>query len=133
MFDQHGRRLPAPLLAGVAVLPAAMMLDGGEASSNTLAVLGALLRKAGAPARAELLGPDGQTATGVDAEWLRHGDTTILALQAVTPWGAPGQIEVRLSVPVVVKDLRVPGRIVQAERLMVALDPVTPTILSLGH
>jgi hypothetical protein len=133
VFNQHSRRVPVPLLAGVATLPEAMMLDAGETSPDTLAALIALLRKAGAPVRAELLGPDGQAATGVNAEWLRHGDTTILALQAITPWGAPGQIEVRLSAPAVIKDLRVPGRVLQAERFVVALDPVTPTILSLGH
>ncbi len=133
LFDQHSRRLPAALLAGVAALPEAMMLDAGETSPETLASLGALLRNAGVPARAELLGPDGQTAIGVNAEWLRHGDTTILALQTVAPWGAPGQIEVRLSTPTVIKDLRVPGRILQADRFVVALDPITPTILSLGH
>ena len=64
LFDQHSRRLPAPLLAGVAALPDAMMLDAGETSSDTLAAFGALLRNAGVPPRAELLGPDGQTATG---------------------------------------------------------------------
>jgi hypothetical protein len=122
-----------PLLADVAALPEAMMLDTGEASSNSLAALATLLRKAGVPPRAELLGPDGQATTGVNAQWLRHGDTTILTLQTVTPWGAPGQIEVRLSKPAVIKDLRVPGKRLQADRFVVALDPITPTILSLEY
>ena len=30
LFDQHGRRQPAPLLAGVAALPEAMILDRGR-------------------------------------------------------------------------------------------------------
>jgi hypothetical protein len=133
LFDQHSRRLPAPLLSGVAALPDAMMLDGGQISSDTLAAFGALLRDADVVARAQLLGPDGQTATGVDAVWLRHGDSTILALQTVAPWGAPARIEVRFSKPVSVEDMRIPGRSLRAERIVVDLDPITPTILRLGH
>jgi hypothetical protein len=133
LFDQHSRRLPAPLLAGVAALPDAMMLDAGESSPDALAAFGALLRNAGVLPRAELLGPDGQTATGVDAVWLRHGETTILALQSVTPWGAPARIEVRLAAAASVENMRIPGRNQKAERIVVDLDPITPTILRLGH
>jgi hypothetical protein len=133
LFDQHSRRLPAPLLAGVAALPEVMMLDGGEAGPDTLEAFSTLLRGAGVIPRAQLYGPDGLPATGINAEWLHHGDTTILALQAVTPWGAPGQIEVRLTTPATIKDLRVPGQERQAQRFTVALDPVTPTILSLSR
>ena len=124
LFDQHSRRLPAPLLAGIAALPDAMMLDAGETSSETLAAFGALLRNAGVPPRADLRGPDGQTANGIDAVWLRHGDTTILALQAVAPWGAPARIEVRLPLPAMVEDMRIPGRSLRAERIVVDLDPI---------
>jgi hypothetical protein len=133
LFDQHSRRLPAPSLAGIAVLPEAMMLDGGEAGPDTLAAFSTLLRGAGVIPRAQLVGPDGLPATGVNAEWLRHGDTMILALQTVTPWGAPSQIEVRLTRSATIKDLRVPGKEHQAQQLAVALDPVTPTILSIGR
>ncbi len=133
LFDQHSRRQPAPLLAGIAALPDAMMLDAGESSPDALAAFGALLRNAGVLPRAELLGPDGQTATGVGAVWLRHGDTTILALQAIAPWGAPARIEVRFPMPTSVEDMRISGRSQKAERIMVDLDPITPTILRLGH
>jgi Beta-galactosidase len=132
LFDQHSRRLPAPLLAGVAALPEPMMLDAGQISSDTLAALGTLLRNAGVSPRAELRGPDGQTASGIDTVWLRHGDTTILALQVVGPWGAPARIEVRFRKPVSVEDMRIPGRRLRAERIVVDLDPITPTILRLG-
>ncbi len=133
LFDQHSRRLPGPLLAGVAALPDAMMLVGGQTSSETLAAFGGLLRNAGVMPRADLRGPDGQTATGVDAVWLRHGDTAILALQTVAPLGAPARIEVRFPEPASVEDMRIPGRSQRAERIVVDLDPITPTILSLGH
>ncbi|HEX4177117.1 MAG TPA: hypothetical protein VHY57_01720 [Rhizomicrobium sp.] len=131
LFDQHSRRRGAPLLAGVAVLPEAMMLDAGQIGSDTLAAFEALLRNAGVVAHAELLGPDGQTATGVDAVWLRHGDTTILGMQADAPWGAPARIEVRLPSPAVVEDMRIPGRSLRADRIAIDLDPITPTILRL--
>lgn len=131
VFDQHGRPLPAPSLAGVAALPEAMMPDGGEADPGTLAAFAALLRAAGVTPRAELIGPDGQPATGVNARWLRHGESTILALQTVAPWAAPERVEVRLVGPATIEDLRVPGPARRAQVLTVALDPVAPTLLKL--
>jgi hypothetical protein len=133
LFDQHSRRMSAPLLAGVAALPEAMMLDGGETSSDTLAAFVALLRAAGVTPRAELREPDGRPATGVIGEWRRHGDDTILALQTATPRGASGKVEVLLATPATIKDLAVPGPALRAQRFAVALDPIIPTILSLGR
>nr|WP_294549735.1 alpha-amylase family protein [uncultured Rhodopila sp.] len=131
LFDQHSRRLPAPSLAGVALVPEAMLLSGGADGPDALAAFAALLRDAGVAPRAELRGPDGLPATGVEARWLQRGDTTILALQAAAPWQAPGQIEVRLSAPATVADLRVPGPARVAQQVSVVLDPVAPAILSL--
>nr|WP_294528993.1 alpha-amylase family protein [uncultured Rhodopila sp.] len=131
LFDQHSRKLPAPPLTGVALLPEAMLLSGGPDGPGGLAGLAALLRDAGVSPRAELRGPDGLPATGVEARWLRHGDQTILALQAAAPWQAPGQIEVRLEAPATVEDLRFPGPARQVQQFTVALDPIVPTILSL--
>jgi hypothetical protein len=132
LFDQHSRRRGAPVLAGVAALPEVMMLDAGSNTSDTLGAFEALLRDAGVVARAALLGPDGQTATGVDAVWYCDGDATILGLQAEAPWGAPARIEVRLPAPAAVEDLRIPGRSLRTERIVVDLDPIAPTILRLG-
>ena len=132
LFDQHSRRLPARLLVGTAKLPEAMHLNGNPDSPETLSALSVLLRKAGVRPRVEMRGPDGQPATGVSAVWLRHGETTILALQAAEPWGAPGQIEIRLSAPADVNDLRSPGMVTREQRFTVALDPIQPTILSLN-
>jgi hypothetical protein len=131
VFDQHSRRLPVPSLAGVALLPEAMQLDNGADGPSALAGFAGVLRGAGVIPRAELRGPDGQPATGVTATWLHHGDATILALQTTTPWSAPGQIEVQLTSPAKVEDLRSPGPIRQVQQFTVALDPITPTILSI--
>jgi hypothetical protein len=131
VFDQHSRRLPAPSLEGVALVPEAMLLSGGPDGPDALAAFAALLRDAGVAPRAELRGPDGLLATGVDARWLRRGDTTILAVQAAAPWQAAGQIEVRLTAPATVSDLRIPGPARRAQRFSIVLDPVAPTILSL--
>jgi hypothetical protein len=132
LFDQHSRRLPAPLLAGTARLPEAMYLNGNPDSPETLSALSTLLREAGAPPRAEMRGPDGQPATGVNIVWLRQGEITILALQAAAPWGAPEQIKIWLSAPAEVNDLRSPGMVTREQRFTVALDPIQPTILSLN-
>ena len=118
-------------MAGVAALPEAMMLDAGPVSSDALATFEDLLRNAGVVARAALWGPDRQIATGVDAVWYRHGDASILGLQAEVPWGAPAWIEVRLPAPVVVEDVRVPGRSLRTDRVVVDLDPIAPTLLRL--
>lgn len=131
LFDEHSRRLSDPALRGVAVVPEAMLLSGGPDSPETLDALGKLLRNAGAPPRAMLLGPDGLPATGVNARWLRHGGSTILALQAEAPWGAAGRIEVRLAVPAMVENLRAPAGLRREQRFMVSLDPIEPTILRL--
>jgi hypothetical protein len=131
VFDQHSRRLPAPSLAGVALVPETMLLDGGAAEPGALAAFAALLRNGGVSPRVELRGPDGLFATGIDARWSRRGDTTILALQAVAPWQAPGHIEVRLTAPATVQDLRFPDPVRLAQQFSVVLDPVVPTILSI--
>ena len=116
LFDQHSRRRPVPALTGIAQVPEAMLLSGELDSPGALAAVAALLRDAGAAPRAELWGPDGQLATGVCARWFRSPRSLVLALQSRTPWGAPGQVEVRLTAP--------------TRRTPVALDPVVPTFLT---
>ena len=132
IFDQHSRRLPAPLLAGVAQVPEAMMLGGGPSTPRALAGLAALLRTAGVMPRAELFGPDGLLATGVDARWLSQGENSILALQTASPWGAPGQIVLRLAATAEVQLLGAPGPARRTQRISVALDPIEPTLLRLS-
>jgi hypothetical protein len=113
------------------MLPEATMLGGGETSPDTLAALTALLQAAGVSPRAELRGPDGLLATGVDVRWLSQGNTMILALQAAAPWQAPERIEINLPGSATVADLRFPGAVRLTQRFPVVLDPVTPTILSI--
>jgi Beta-galactosidase len=131
LFDQHSRRLDKPALAGIAKLPEAMMLDGSGNGPETLSALAGALHDAGVTARVDLRGPDGLPATGVTTEWLRKGQLLILTLQTTSPWSAPPQIQLRLPTPATVTDLRssTPGR--QAQQLTVALDPISPTILSI--
>ncbi len=131
VFDEHSRRRPAPVLAGKVQVLEAMQLDVGQSGSGALAAVAALLRGAGVAPRAELRGPDGQPAAGVGARWLRRGDTTMLALHALVPWGAPARIEVRLSAPASVRDLRQGGPPLATGDIAVQLDPVEPTILAL--
>ncbi len=131
LFDEHSRRVPAPLLAGVVQLPEAMQRTGAPLNPGHLAGVAGVLDAAGVRPRARLLGPDGAPASGVEARWLRHGSTTILSLQSLTPWGAPGQIEVRLANPAMVGDLRAPGPARRVQAFPVKLDPIEPTILSL--
>ncbi len=132
VFGQHSRRLAAPSLAGVAILPEATMLGGGETSPDTLAAFTALLQAAGVSPRAELRGPDGLLATGVDVRWLRQGNTMILALQAAAPWQAPERIAISLPGSATVADLRFPGAVRLTQRFPVVLDPVTPTSSASG-
>jgi hypothetical protein len=131
VFDEHSRRRPAPVLAGKVRVLEAMQLDAGQSTSGALSAVAAVLREAGVVPRAELRGPDGQQAAGVGARWLRHGGTTILALQAVVPWGAPGRVEVRFPAASTVRDLRQGGPSQAASGLVIQLDPVEPTLLAL--
>ena len=109
------------------------MVDGKEGRPETLAAFRDLLRDAGVLPRAELRGPDGLPAIGVNARWLHHGETLILALQRAKPWEAPGQIEVQLAAPMAIEDMRAPGSVRHTQQFTVTLDPITPTILSLRH
>ncbi len=131
VFDQHSRRRATPALAGKVQVPEAMLLDGGQSSPAALSAMAALLTQAGVAPRAELRGPDGQPAAGVGARWLRHGSDTILALQALVPWGAPGRVEVRFPTASTVRDLRQGGPAHVAGGVAVQLDPVEPTLLAL--
>ncbi len=130
LFDQHSRRRSEPALLGIAKVPEAMLLSGAPDSPEALAGVAALLREAGVPPRATLIGSDGQPATGVSARWLRHGDVSILALQAIAPWSAPGRIEVRMAAPAVVGNLRIPGNSMKEQSFTIVLDPIAPTILT---
>ena len=129
VFDAHSRRLPTPLLAGIARVPEGMWLNGDPDTPWGLDGQAALLT--GIVPRATLRGPDGQRATGVDARWFRHGDALLLALQTIVPWGASDRIEVDLPAPEAVRDLRAGGPARVTNRIPVILDPIEPTILEL--
>ncbi|SUS04162.1 conserved exported hypothetical protein [uncultured Defluviicoccus sp.] len=130
-FDQHSRRRSLPPLAGVAELPEVMIRTGGHSSPEALASLASLLRSAGVEPRADLRGPDGLPATGIEAHWLGREDATILALQTRSPWSAPGQIQIRLLKPAAIEDLRNKGPKERKQQFSLALDPISPTVLKI--
>ncbi len=132
IFDQHSRRRAASPLAGVAQMPQVVRPDAEPSSAAKLAALAALLAKAGVTPSLVMTGPDGRTATNVDAHVFRNGGVLIIALQATVPWGAPGQVGVQLPASRYVYDMRQPGAARQTDRLSVTLDPIEPTILAVS-
>lgn len=130
-FDQHGRRRSVPPLAGIAELPEVMIRSGGDSTPEALASLASLLRSAGVEPRAELRGPDGLPATGIEAHWMRLEDSTILTVQTKSPWSAPGQIAIRLFNPATIEDLRAKGPKERKEQFSLALDPISPAVLKI--
>ena len=131
LFDGHGRRRPAPPLSDIPH-PQAMRPDGDDTTPAMHEALTTLLRDAGTPPRLQLIGPDGMTATGVEARWYRHPSGTILALQTGRPWGAPPRIAIRLPARMAVSDLRTGAPPSVADRLEITLDGVEPTLLLLA-
>ncbi|MBV8915441.1 MAG: beta-galactosidase [Acetobacteraceae bacterium] len=131
LFDQHSRLLAAPLPAGVVTVPEAMQRTGVAPTPGTLEGIAALLRAAGIVPRAVFRSPVGAAAPGLDVRWLRQGESELLAIQAVTPYAAPPEIDIELAAPARVRDLRRGGEAVESTRFKVALDPFQPTILSL--
>jgi len=132
VFDQHSRRRPASPLAGVALMPQVVRPDAEPSNAAGLAALAALLAKAGAAPDLVMTGPDGQRASGIDVHVLRNGGVQIIALQAMVPWGAPGEVGLQLPASSFVYDMRRPGAPRQTDRLEVGLDPIEPTILAVS-
>jgi hypothetical protein len=130
LFDGHGRRrstLPLPDVAR----PESVRPTGADSEPGTLLALAKLLQDAGAPPRTVFLGPDGERATGVEARWFRSGDESVLAIQSARPWGGPPQIELRLSHPAQITDLRQSTVLTDPGPIRLQLDAIEPSILSL--
>lgn len=132
VFDQHSRRRTASAFAGVAQMPQVVRPDAEPSSPASLAALTALLAKAGVAPSVVMKGPDGLDATNVDAHVFRNGGVQIIALQAMTPWGAPGKLGVQLPGSSFVYDMRQPGPARQSDHLDIVLDPIEPTILAVS-
>jgi hypothetical protein len=132
VFDQHSRRRAGSPLAGVAQMPQVVRPDAEPSSAAGLTAFADVLAKAGAAPDWVMTGPDGLRASNVDAHVFRNGGVLILALQAMAPWGAPGQLGVQLPAPGFIYDMRRAGAPRQADRLDIGLDPIEPTILAVS-
>jgi len=126
LFDAHGRRTAPPLLAGQPV-----QLVAGF----TRASLAGPLRRAGLDAGFTLTRPDGTAVDDVEIRVFRNGEVTILGLQRDLQTQlatAANEVVLTLARPSHVHDTRYPGPAVRTDRLSLALDPVTPTLLTLA-
>jgi hypothetical protein len=119
-FDEHSRRRAAPLTDGITLLPDFFSAD-----------LRARLATAGVTPVATLARPDGAPVADVSTRVLRHGPTTILALQRDFSDDANFE-DVVLTLPRVVRlhDLRT-GASSTTDRLTLRLDPIAPTVLAI--
>ncbi len=122
-FDAHGRRLPHPLLAG---LPSQRL----AASDVTPGRVRALLAAAGVQPGFRLLGPDGATASGVDAYARTEGGRLILALQSAQD---SGPAVLTLPYPRHITDLLAGKELGRTDRLSITLDPAVPTLLAISR
>jgi len=132
VFDGHSRRRPVSPLHELALMPQVVRPDAEPSSAAGLTALAALLTKAGGALPFVLTGPDGQRATNVDAHVFRNGQVSLIALQAMVPWGAPAKVGLQLPAPAVVYDMRQHSAPKQEDRFDVGLDPLEPTILALS-
>ncbi|HEY6432469.1 MAG TPA: hypothetical protein VIZ17_10845, partial [Acetobacteraceae bacterium] len=122
-FDAHGRRL---LTSPVAGLPSHRL----AAADVTPDRLRSLLADAGVRPAFRLLGPDGRTASDVDAYARADGGQLILALQSAHDGGA---VVLALPHPRMITDLLASKKLGRTDRLSVALDPAVPTLLAVGQ
>jgi hypothetical protein len=76
---------------------------------------------------------DGNRAPGIEARWLRNGETELLSVQAIEPYAAPTDITVELTASATVRDLRRGGQPQSTRRFHLTLNPVEPTILALAR
>jgi len=132
VFDQHSRRRAVSPLHDVALMPQVVRPDAEPSSAAGLSALAALLAGAGSAPPFVMTGPDGQRASNVDVHVFSNGQVSIVALQAMVPWGAPAAVGVEFPASAFAYDMRRPGPPRQSNRLEVALDPLEPTILAVS-
>jgi hypothetical protein len=120
-YDGHSRRRAAPLAEGVTLLP-----------DFSRAALGEGLAAAGVSPGFALTHPDGSAVADVTVRVLRHGTTTILAVQRdFSDDPAAEAMVLTLPRPRRLRDLRT-GTEATTDRFVLRLDPVTPAILAVA-
>jgi hypothetical protein len=133
LFDGHSRLRAGAPLHDIARVPEAMLRTGTIPGPGTLDGEAGLLAAAGVFPRAVFRVADGNRAPGIEARWLRNGETELLSVQAIEPYAAPTDITVELAAPATVRDFRRGGQPQPTQRFHLTLDPVEPTILALAR
>ena len=129
VFDGHSRRRGTAPLAGIASMKQVVRPDAEPASASGLAAFANLL---GVTPPVTVTGPDGLLAAGVDIHLFQNGAVTLVALQAMRPFEAPGTVTVRLRGPAMLRNMRQPGPAQDGNAAAITLDPIEPTILSVS-
>jgi hypothetical protein len=150
IFDEHGRRLPRPLLSDVFAGPPTRAATGfafgkGKAIYLTLAdargrestrALAEILAASGIRSRVSLLRPDGGPENDVETYMFENGGVVILALlrDLVPPSTVAGRETVVLGLPRPLNayDLRTGRSLGSADRVTIEPGPVEPTLLALS-
>ena len=143
-FDEHSRRLAAPQLAdvfGAASQPAQSKLAPGQSAAIQLTpatfagTLPGLVNAAGAGPGFVLTTANGWP-TDVEMHRWRNGDVTIVSLLrsggSVKPEPGSEVVNLTLSQPAYVYDLRAGKALGHVQQLPLTLDRVTPTLLALS-
>jgi hypothetical protein len=136
-FDQHGRRLTKPLLAGLfRKTPRkgksdATFLDTPLGRGDELMHI---LAAAGVEPAFTITRPDGSRVLNIETQLWRNGTTTILALQrdAGEAAGEPESVLLTLRDIARVYDLRAGALQETARSLELPIDPIGPTLLALS-
>jgi hypothetical protein len=155
-FDEHSRLRKTPLLSDLfGGPPIGPLIDRGVGQGRALylsldneirhrPVQGAIslaavqrftpiLRDAGVEAPFPLVEEGGGPVLDVESSIFRNGDVTILALQRDLGSGSfDERVALRLPRPSFVYDVRQGRPIGRAARIVVALDPIAPTILAIA-
>lgn len=126
-FDDHGRRLPAPLLPDAAV---------SHVRAFTHATLAPLWRAASIAPGFLLQHADGSIVSDVTMRQFQHGAALVLGLQRDAPPDgtspSPEDMTLVVNAPTWVRDLRNATAARRATRIAIHLDGTVPTLLTLS-
>ena len=139
-FDQHSRRLPAPLLDDLFGPAAPDRLYGkgravrlaGAPGSQPLAAVAPLVERAGVRPEIAVRRPSGEPASDVEVSIFRRGAATIVAVQRARAAEGGGPAVLHLPRPTHVSDLITGEPLGERDRLELTLDAVVPSLLALS-
>jgi hypothetical protein len=147
-FDEHGRPLAAPALADLfatgaagenavfwtppASLAQATASPGPGPGPNDIASLRALLVAHGVTPAYALTDADGAPTSDVARYVFTDGDVALIGLQRDGAAKATGDVTLSLPEPSFVYDLRGGRALGRVDKVALALDPVSPTVLAVS-